>query len=221
MKSTADIDPERQFVAEIVAVIEIAALLDQQTARIGAGPAAEPADRRLACQRHDSLSRKPDVLSLLLLAHRRVVDPSPSVADDFVALLDKGADKIGIGPEAPDNAEDADLDVKCLEDAQEAPAADARSIFERRLDHGAARPFIGGKADVRQYALRGFVAFKKRMLATRFDVQIEIDRDPRLARPSRMRRVPAISYEIARRTEIAFGGFASALAGPARRAQWA
>ncbi|HLH49922.1 MAG TPA: polysaccharide deacetylase family protein, partial [Roseiarcus sp.] len=55
MAAAADLDPERQFVAEIVAIIEEAAMLDQQPARVLARPAVEPADRRFAGQFPDRL----------------------------------------------------------------------------------------------------------------------------------------------------------------------
>ncbi len=47
------------------------------------------------------------------------------------------------------------------------------------------------------------IAIQNRMLAAGFDVQIEIERNPRFAGPARMRRVVAVAEEVTCRTRLA------------------
>src|SRR4029077_897596 len=115
--------PERQFVAEIIAVVEKAAVLHQQAPGVDARAAVEPADRRLADELLDSGNGQPDVLALLLLAHGVIVDPTPAVADHLVPFLDERARQFGI-LQAAYHAENARLDIEALEDPQQPPAAD-------------------------------------------------------------------------------------------------
>ena len=87
-------------------------MLDQETTGIDAGPAAEPADRRLADEFGHSLGCEPDVLALLVLGHVGVVDPAPAVTDHLVARLDEGARQLGVALQAARHAENADPDVE-------------------------------------------------------------------------------------------------------------
>ena len=86
----AELDPERQLVAQIVAVVEEAAMLDQQPPRIVARSAVEPASRRPARELPDALDGEADMLALGLLVDLEIVEPTVAMADDFVPLGDKG-----------------------------------------------------------------------------------------------------------------------------------
>jgi hypothetical protein len=109
--------------------------------------------------------------------------------------------------QAAHDAEDAHLDIKAAEDAQEPPRADARPIFEDRFDHRTAHARIRRKADIGQHTLRRIVALEQAMLAAGLDIEIHIHRNPRAARPLRVRRMGAVATEIARGAGGGFGGF--------------
>ena len=80
------------------------------------------------------------MLPLDLLIDFQIVEPAVAVADDLVALRDKGLRQLRTLFERADDSEDADLDVKALENAHEPPGPAARSIFENRFDGGIAAP---------------------------------------------------------------------------------
>src|SRR5579872_4617278 len=199
MSAAADLDPEGQLVAEIVAIVRKAAMLDQKSARVDAWPAVEPSDRRRAGQLLDSGDGELDMLPLLVFRRLMIVEPAPAVADDFVARLGKGAGQFGIHLQAANHAQHADLHTKALEDAQQPPAADPRPIFENRFNKKAAPAAIGREADIGEKVFGMGVALQNRMLAAGLDIEVEIDRDPRAARPARMRRVGAIAKKVSRR----------------------
>src|ERR1700685_2609461 len=62
MVAAAGFDPERQFVAEIVAIVEEAAVLDEKPPRIVARSTAEPPDRRLSRELFDAFDAQSDML---------------------------------------------------------------------------------------------------------------------------------------------------------------
>src|SRR5277367_4141103 len=136
------------------------------------------------------------MLTLLVLRHAMVVEPAPAVADDFMPVGGKGRGQLRILLQRADDAEDADLHLEALEDAQQAPATDARSVFEHGFDHRTSPTPIGGKADVGEQILGMRIALENRMFAAGFDVQIEIECDPRVAGPARMRKGVAVTEKV-------------------------
>ena len=163
-------------------------------------PSNQP-DRRLADELLDSGNGQLDVLALLLLAHGVIVDPTPAVADHLVPFLDERARQFGIHLQAAYHAENAGLDIEALEDPQQPPAADPRSILKGGFDHGAALARIRRKTNVGEQVLRLRIAFKDRVFAAGLDVQVQVDRDTRIAGPTHLRRVGAVAEKVARRTE--------------------
>src|SRR5579883_59536 len=198
----AHANPEGQLVAEIVAVVPEAAMLDQEPARIDARPAVEPADGRRAGQLLDRGDGALDMLALLVFLHLVIIEPAPAMADDLVSVFDEGASQFGAHIQAADDAEHADFHAETLEDAQQPPAADARPVFEDRFDQRATPAGISWKADIGEQVLRMRVALQDRMLAAGLDIEIEIDGDPRVARPARVRRVGAVAEKVARRARV-------------------
>jgi hypothetical protein len=56
-----DVGPERQIVAVVVGVVQKAAMLDDETARVRAVATGVPAERRIAAQRRENCRRFGDV----------------------------------------------------------------------------------------------------------------------------------------------------------------
>src|SRR5271170_1645707 len=203
MVATAGFDPERQFVAEIVAIVEEAAALDQKPPRVVAGSAIEPADRRLPCELFDALDAEANMLALGLFIDFEIVEPTVAVADDLVSLCDEGRGQLRTLLQGADHAEDADLDAEARENPQQAAATTARPVFEHRLYDGAANAGIARQADIVQRVLGALVAFEQTMLAPGFDVEIDVDGDARAAGPFRIGRMATVAAEIARQAPIA------------------
>jgi hypothetical protein len=89
MAAPAEGDPERQLVAEIVAVILKAAVLDQQAPGAVAGAPAKPSDWRLAGKVLDAGDGETNMLAFDLLVDFEIIKPATAVADNLVALRDK------------------------------------------------------------------------------------------------------------------------------------
>src|SRR5208282_3265492 len=119
MAALAEPDPEGQLVAEIVPVIQEAAVLDQQTPRIVAWSTIEPAHRRLPRKPLDAGDREANMLALGLLIDFEIVGPPVAVTDNLMAVGDEGLRQLGTLLKRPDDAANADLDLETLEDAQQ------------------------------------------------------------------------------------------------------
>ena len=142
------------------------------------------------------------MLTLGLLIDFEIVEPPVAVTDDLVALGDKSLRQLRTLLKRPDNAEDADPDVEALEDAQQAPASAARSIFEDGFHGGVASANVGGQPDIIQRILGARIAFEKAMLPSRLDIQIDVHRNSRPASPSWIGGIGPIAAKIARRADI-------------------
>src|SRR6516165_11242903 len=103
-------------------------------------PAGHPANRPNPDNALDRLYAEADMLALDLFRHRLVIEPTIAVADDLVALLDKGTGDLGVALGSLCYGQQANLDPEFTEQAQQPPAADPRTVFEHRLDHWAACP---------------------------------------------------------------------------------
>jgi hypothetical protein len=126
MAPLAKLNPEGKLIAQVIAIVQKAAMLDQQASRIAAWTAIEPSYGRLPDQLLDSGNREPDMLTLGLLIDFKIIEPPVAVTDNLVTLGDKGLRQLRALFKRPDDAEDTDLDVEPLEDAQQAPASAAR-----------------------------------------------------------------------------------------------
>src|SRR3984957_6869625 len=143
-----------------------------------------------------------DVLAFLLFAHMVVVQPPPSMAYDLMAFFDKSVHEFGILLKPADHSQNAGLDVELAKNTQETPTPDSRAVFEDGLDDRTTCVLIRRKPDVGQHMFGCGVAFEDAAFAAGLDVQIEIDRDPGVARPLRVRWMSSVAFEIAAWAEI-------------------
>src|SRR6516225_804505 len=111
-----------------------------EAARIGTWPPGHPADRTGAGDALDRLDTEADMLALDLFRDHLVVEPAIAVADDLMPVFDKGVSEFGVALGCFGDRQQTHLDPEPAEQAQQAPAADARAVFENRLDHRAAHP---------------------------------------------------------------------------------
>src|SRR5262245_42489979 len=106
---------------------------------ICAGPPGHPTDRTNPGNPLDRFDAEADMLALGVFGHRLIIAPTIAVADDLVAILDKRAGDLGITRGGLRNGQQTDLDPELAEQAQQPPTADARAVFEDRLDHRTAQ----------------------------------------------------------------------------------
>src|SRR5580704_7047883 len=138
------------------------------------------------------------MLTLGRFIDRLVIDPAPAVTDNLVALRHEGPERVRVLLQRAHDSEHADFHFKFLEDAQDAPIARAWAILKYALDDLASLAGIGGEARVGQHILRRSVALEHRALAARLEIEVDIDRDARFARPARVRWGWSIPAEITR-----------------------
>ena len=197
VRTARHLDPVGQFVGQRIPVVEKAALLRHEPPRVRSRPAGHPAERTVAQNRRQPVDGPPDVIALNVLRHLHIVDPAVAMADHLVPVAHEGAGKLRVLLQRAHHAEHADLDVVGAEDLQHPPHAASRAVLEHRFDQR--HPLAGLRlhADVVEHALRNRIAVDKARLAAALDVEIEVDRDARAARPGRVRQRLAIADEIA------------------------
>src|ERR1700730_11885598 len=103
----------------------------------------------------------------------------------------------GVAAHAPAHAENGNSALVSGEDPMEPPPADPRAIFEHALGGEIAAIAGIGAGALDQPGLRDAVARGVGQLGALFEIDHEIDRDPRLARPMRVRRLGAVADKIA------------------------
>ncbi|MNN27558.1 hypothetical protein D3C81_1410970 [compost metagenome] len=189
--------PEGQVVAVVVGVVQEAAVLDDKPARVGAVAAGVPAQRQLAGQLLDDLHADAHVLALGGFVHVLVVDPAPAMAGDLVAQFDEGAGQFRMALQRHRYAEDGQRQAALLELAQDAPDAGARAVFIDALHAHVAVGVGRGADDLGEELLGGGVAVQHAVLAAFFVVEHELQRNARAARPAGVRRLGAVTDEIA------------------------
>ena len=148
---------------------------------------------RASSHRANAVDRQTHMLAFFDLGHIVVIDPAPPVANDLVAFSEKGGHRLRTLLHSSHYPEYAHPHVELLENPQKAPNTDAGSILEDAFDDRTAHAVIGRKANVAQHVLGLVVAFQERSLASRFKVEIEVDRNARVAGPARVRRVRSIA----------------------------
>ena len=200
----AHAQPVGQLVGEQVAIVEEAAFLADQPARVGSGPSGHPTERSFAGQLREAFDRQPDVLTLRLFGDRAIVDPAIAVADDLVPAAHAGLGQLGVQLQRAHDTQYAHGDSVLGEDVEQAPGAAPAAVFEHQLHqrHAAA---VSGDADVVEHALRHRIAVGERGLAAALDVEVEVDGDMRAAGPSRVRRELAVADEVAGNHRIGLG----------------
>ena len=198
VRPPVDLDPIGKLVVIGVAVVEKAALLDEEAAGVDARPvAAIPADRALAEQTLESRDRLGDLDALLLLQQLEMPHPAIAVAADVAAGVADRRDGGGIALEGQRAAEHGQGQAALAKQPQHPPEADAAAIFEHALGSEIAlpRPRSGGRA-LRQAALADAVAIADGGFRSFLVVHDEVDSETRPPRPARIGRASAIAHEI-------------------------
>ncbi|EON20068.1 amidohydrolase [Cupriavidus sp. GA3-3] len=198
--------PEGQVVAVVVRVVQEAAVLHHQAARVGAVAAGVPAQRQFAGQVLDDLHADAHVLALGGFVEALVVDPAPAVAGDLVAQFDKSAGQFRMALQRHRHAEDGQRQAALLELAQQAPDAGARAVFVDALHAHVAVGVGRGADDLGEELLGGGVAVQHAVFAAFFVVEDELQRNARTARPAGVRRPGAVTDEIAWIAGLEHGG---------------
>jgi hypothetical protein len=120
------------------------------------------------------------------------------VTDHFVPVLHGCDGDLPVELDRLNDCEDAALHSALAHDAQQAPRADSRAVFERGLDVGKAFAGNGRKRSVGEDAFRVSVAVENVVLAPGLVVESDLHRDARPTGPLRMCRVAAIADEVTR-----------------------
>jgi hypothetical protein len=106
--------------------------------------------------------RAPDVLTLDLFFHRRVIDPAIAVTDHLMAAVHASLGELRILLERAGDAEDAHLDGEIIEHVEHAPGAAPAAVFEHGFHERRADAALCWHADVVEHALGYFVAVEQR-----------------------------------------------------------
>src|SRR5688500_18444291 len=120
-------------VVVVVGVVDEAAVLHHQAARVGAGAPGVPAERALAGQPAMHLDRALHVLALHLQRHVLGVHPAPAVARHFVPGLEECLDRGRVALHCHRHAEYGERHLMALEQLEQPPHADARAVFVERF----------------------------------------------------------------------------------------
>src|SRR5215469_3218062 len=198
MRALADPHPIRQFVIVGVAVVEEAAVLDQQPARVFRwGVAAIPAQWGFGGGLADQLGGCGDLLALLRFAEARMVGPAIAVAADVPVAGGDCCSGRRVGLEGAGAAEDRYGHTKAGEDPMQAPKADAGAVFEHALGTKVAARDPQIRAEhLGETALADAVAGGIGELRAFLEVDHEVDGDASAAGPLGMRWLGAVPDEI-------------------------
>ncbi len=191
--------PVGQVVVIGVAVVQEATFLHHQAAGVRAGAAGVPAQRALAGDFGEDADRFEHVLALLGLVHVLVVDPAVAVAADFMAGLGHGADHVGVALGGHGHGEDGQRHATVLEQFQQAPHAGTAAVLVQRFHAHVAHAlqWLGGD-HFREESFGLLVTVQDVAFATFLVVEDERQRDASVARPLRVRRVVAVTDQVAR-----------------------
>jgi hypothetical protein len=126
-----------------------------------------------------------------------MIHPAPAVTADVVMPLANRGGKLVMALHRHGARIQRERQAVFLEQAQHAPHADAAAVFEHRLrgEVAVAARHVGG-LELGHGGLGEAVAVADRVLGALLDVENEADRDTRIVRPARMRRVLAVADEI-------------------------
>ena len=140
-----------------------------------------------------------NLAALLGLRHILVLDPFQAMAGDVPARFFHGGNHFRVPFQRGRNAEHSGRNSALGENPPEPPEAGARAILEHRFDIGMALPgpwlrtqYIGQERFGRTVAMQDVV------FAAFLEVDHELYRDTRVARPMRVGRVAPVATEIAR-----------------------
>src|SRR5215207_1748539 len=173
-------------------------MLDDDAPRVHGGRvAAIPALGGLAGGRADQRDGAGDLVALVGLFQLVMLDPAIAVAADVpVAGGNRGGGR-RIGLERPGAGEQGHRQPVAREDAVQPPPADSRAVFEHALGPEVAAVAGVGAGALDQPGLGNPVAGRVGQLGALFEIDHEVDRDARVARPARMRRLGPVTDKIA------------------------
>ena len=198
LRPALDHGPPGQLVIVVVGVVEEAAILGDEAAGVGAGAAGVPAQRALAGNLGQDLHGVTQMLALDLLGHVLVVDPLQAVARDLVAGIDHGADRRRVPLGGGGDGEDGERDPLAVEQAEQAPDADAGAVLVDLLHADVAHAFKRlGADDLGEEGLGSLVAVQDRVLAALLVVEDELQGDAGAAGPVGMGRVRPVADQVA------------------------
>src|SRR5262245_23099296 len=189
--------PVRQIIRVGIGVVEKAAMLDDQPARVGTIPAGVPPDRPLAGELLDGADRERDVFALRVLIHRLVAEPAPAVTRDLVATRNHRGHRFGVALHRHGDAEYGHRQPASFEQAQQSPHARTTPILVERLHAHVAFACIRlGSDDLAQERLRRRITVEYGTLRALFVIEHDLQREPRTAGPARIGRIRSVADEI-------------------------
>ncbi len=191
-------DPVRELVRVGVLAVEESTFLGDEAHRVLAAPADEVAEWTRAGEPCVNLDHLADVLTLGLLRHPVVIDPAVAVAGDLPVAFDHGRNRVRISLERHGDAEDGDRDAVGRKESMESPEADPAPVLVHGLDRevALADPRLR-EAEFGQKAFGGLVAVENRAFRSLLVVDDELDGDPSVARPPRVRGNSPVSNHVA------------------------
>ena len=188
--------PVRQVVAVALGVVDEAALLDHELARVDAHLARVPAERPAAGGLLDRRDGPADGLALLVAGHLEAVRPAVAVRGALVAAGRELAGDGRVALQGGRDAEEGDGDAGGVEDAEQAPDAGPRPVLVDGLD-GEVADAVELERDLVQDVVLA-VAHREGLLGALLVVDDDLHRDLRVALPADARRVLAVAHELAR-----------------------
>ncbi|RMN90754.1 hypothetical protein ALQ49_05903 [Pseudomonas syringae pv. apii] len=190
--------PVRQVIVVGVAIIKKAAFLHDQPPCVGPGAAGVPAQWAFAADFGQNLNGLTHVLALLGFVHVLVVDPAITVAADFVTVGDHCANNVRVTLRRHGDSEDGQGNVELFEQLENAPHAGSTAVLVQRLHaHVALALQWLGRDHFGQKRFGFLVAMQNIALATFLVIQHERQGNARIARPAWMRRVAAVTDQVA------------------------
>ena len=191
--------PERKIVRIIVGVIEEPAFGGDKPPRVLGCPSGVPAERAFAADAAVDLDGALKMLRLLGFAHAVIIDPAIAVRGDFMAVRQRPLDHRRMAFHRHRHGKQRQRHAAVAEQVEETPHAGTRAIFIDRFHRHVARALERRRADdLGQEHFGCRIAVEHRVLGAFLVIQHELDGDPGVARPARMRRRGAVADHVAR-----------------------
>src|SRR3954447_2218674 len=191
----------RQVVVGRIGVVEEAALLDEQLARVLARARARvPPERPLAEHALERLDRAQQVLALLVARLRPRLAPAPAVAEEVVPALAHPLGDRRVELQRGGDGRHGDGDLERVVDPRQAPDPRPRAVLVVRLRAEVARRRLGPGVGVLAPAVVAIVAVEDVVLGALLVDEHEVDDDARAVGPAELgRQRAAVADEIAGR----------------------
>ncbi|MNH60701.1 hypothetical protein D3C73_125920 [compost metagenome] len=190
--------PIRQVIVVGVAVVEETTFFHDQATGVRASAAGVPAQWALAGDFGEDADRFEHVLALLRFVHVLIVDPAVAMAADLVAGIDHCADHVRVALGGHGHGEDGQRNVEFLEQFQNPPDPGAAAILVKRFHAHVTRALqrlSGHHLGEEGFGL--FIAVQNVALAAFFVIEYERQSDAGIARPVWVRRVTAVTDQVA------------------------